>query len=94
MSTAPVAKSPVPVASHGITCSMFAGADVVNVLPEKQFWSAARSGRRRGRRVPDRCDHVVGDLVADRSVRGVCSSPDAGRERDSRPSCCQRSGSS
>ncbi len=41
MSTAPVVKSPVPVASQGITCSMFAGAEVEKVFPEKQFASAA-----------------------------------------------------
>ena len=55
MSIAPVAKSPVPAPSHGITCSMFAGADVENVLPEKQLPSAAvAQHHRRGRRGPDR----------------------------------------
>ena len=39
-----VAESPVPAPSQGISRSMFAGADVVNVLSAKQFWSSASPG--------------------------------------------------
>ena len=43
-STAPAAGSPLPAPTQGFSRSMFDGADVVNVLPAKQFWSSASPG--------------------------------------------------
>ena len=80
-------RSPAP--TQGFSRSMFDGADVMNVLPAKQFWSSASPGMmpRSASPIPRPCCHAPGCPTTRRSCRRY---PASARSRSRSPRCARR----